>query len=205
METDIKKVINLIQEFEESFAKIVEKKRGLIPNRSLIRESEKVLRLNGSNALDIAITEELIQTLNREGLDRIRICIHERDDSVLQEMFIALANNTFIVPSLHTDKNESILLLDGLATVVFFDNWGHVTSRIPLAPYGNSLGRATYCQIIAGQVHSVIVESEYVLIKETTSGPFVPRNTFFPEWAPRFSTNEEAERYNLACLRVRTS
>jgi cupin fold WbuC family metalloprotein len=203
LDTGSQEEMNLSRKIEEFQARIIQEEHSRIFQTNLIRESEKVLRLEGGPILNKANIDELIETLNQEELDRVRICVHESDDSYLQEMFIALAQKTFVVPSLHTDKNESVFIVEGLATVVFFDNFGNVTSRIPLAPFGNEVGRDTYCQILAGQIHSIVVESEFVLIKETTSGPFVPTSTYFPKWAPRFPTKEVIEEYNSAYLEVK--
>ena len=41
--------------------------------------------------------------------------------------------------------------------------------------------------------HMLIIESEFLVFKETTKGPFIREDTIFPDWAPDGS-EEEKER-----------
>jgi cupin fold WbuC family metalloprotein len=150
----------------------------------LQRESQKVFRLQNQQYVGKSELSFLTRTLVSEELDRVRVCIHRDDTSELQEMFMVFSNNTFVNPSLHSDKDESLFVVEGLATYVFFDSQGEVIHRIPLGSPDNKLGRATYCRIPAGVIHSLVVESEVVIVKETTSGPFVKSGTHFPDWSP---------------------
>lgn len=127
----------------------------------------------------------LTSRLRQHNLDRLRICAHRTGTDRLHEMLMAFSGKTYIRPSLHVDKEESLLVLEGRATYFFFDAAGNVTSQISLGPRGS--GRPFYCRIPANTYHCLLVESEEILVKETTSGPFDRADTVFASWSPEVS------------------
>lgn len=126
--------------------------------------------------------EFLTTRLSDRGLDRLRICAHRTEDDRLHEMLMTFSGSTYIRPSLHVDKEESLYVLEGRATYFFFDEMGRVTSRVGLGPRGS--GRPFYCRIPANTYHCLVVESAQILVKETTSGPFNRADTVFAPWSP---------------------
>ena len=48
-----------------------------------------------------------------DGVDRLRICCHQSTDDRLHEMLMVFTRATYIRPSLHTDKDESLLFKGG--------------------------------------------------------------------------------------------
>jgi cupin fold WbuC family metalloprotein len=136
--------------------------------------------------------------LRERHLDRLRICAHKTGDDRLQEMLMTFSGTTYIRPSLHVDKEESLFVLDGYATYFFFDDAGNVTSQVRLGPRGS--GRPFYCRIPANTYHSLLVESPEILVKETTSGPFNRTDTIFASWAPE-ATDQTAVASYLTRLR----
>lgn len=133
-----------------------------------------------------------------ESLDRLRICVHKTNEDRLHEMLMTFAGTTYIRPSKHVDKEESLYVLDGLATYVFFGDDGVVSSVVKLGPLGS--GRPCYCRIPANTWHSLVVESPDILVKETTSGPFRRADTVFAEWSPDGSVPTAVGHY-LSVLR----
>ncbi|MBY0522090.1 MAG: WbuC family cupin fold metalloprotein [Gemmataceae bacterium] len=142
--------------------------------------------------------EFLKNTLHQEHLDRLRICCHRATDDRLHEMLMVFSGDTYIRPSLHVDKEESLFVLEGLGTYVFFDDQGNITERVALGPIGS--GRSFYCRIPANTYHSLMIESDQLLAKETTSGPFRREDTIFAAWSPD-GTNPDAVRSYLESLR----
>jgi cupin fold WbuC family metalloprotein len=134
-----------------------------------------------------------------ESLDRLRICVHQTAEDRLHEMLMTFVGTTYIRPSKHIDKDESLFVLDGLATYVFFDDAGEVTSLVKLGPLGS--GRPCYCRIPANTWHSLVVESPDILVKETTSGPFRREDTVFAEWSPDGTDRAAVDLY-LSMLRL---
>jgi len=144
-----------------------------------------------------SVENEFLQEKRRfENLDRLRICVHKSGDDRLHEMLMTFDGNSYIRPSMHVDKEESLFFLDGLATYVFFNDSGAITSTVKLGPNGS--GRDCYCRVPANTWHSLIVESRDVLVKETTSGPFRRSDTAFAEWAPDGSDPDAVNRYMTA-------
>jgi cupin fold WbuC family metalloprotein len=135
----------------------------------------------------------LNEQLRARSTDRIRICSHKTPEDRLHEMLMAFSRHTYVRPSLHHDKEESLFVLEGLATYVFFDESGRRTAAVPLGPPGS--GRSFYCRVPANTYHSLIVESESILVKETTSGPFRRSDTVFADWSPDGSDPAAAQRY----------
>ncbi len=131
--------------------------------------------------------------LRTRKLDRLRICAHKSGDDRLHEMLMAFSNSTYVRPSLHVDKEESLYFLDGFGTYVFFDQQGNQTDAVPLGPLGS--GRSFYCRVPANTYHSLIVESDSILVKETTSGPFRRSDTVFASWSPDGSDPVAARNY----------
>jgi len=134
----------------------------------------------------------LSERLHR-GLDRLRICMHKGVDERLHEMLMAFAASTYIRPSLHVDKEESLLVVHGLATLILYDDHGTITSTVKLGTPES--GRAFYCRVPANTFHSLAVESEEILLKETARGPFNRAETVFPAWAPDGNDPHESTRY----------
>ncbi|XDZ69369.1 WbuC family cupin fold metalloprotein [Alphaproteobacteria bacterium LSUCC0226] len=124
----------------------------------------------------------LANKMTEKHLDRVRICNHLNPRERLHEMLMLFSKDTFVTPSLHIDKEESLFILDGEGRYVFFDNMGKVTDVIHLSL--DKLKGKNYCRVPANTHHMLIVDSPTMLVKETTSGPFEKEATIFPEWAP---------------------
>lgn len=122
-----------------------------------------------------------IEHVDETTRGRMRLCAHKDEGDRLQEMFIALSRSTYLQPSYHT-KDESLHVLDGKGSYVFFDDKGAVIGVVPLGPYGS--GRSFYCRIPRNTYHALVVESDVIMIHEITSGPFLRSETIFAPWAP---------------------
>ena len=103
------------------------------------------------------------------------------------------SNKTFVRPSMHINKEESLFILEGSGRYVFFDNSGKVTEVVQLNP---SLGpNKCYCRVPKNTYHMLIVDTELMLVKETTSGPFSRDDTVFADWAPDVKTIDSASEF----------
>jgi cupin fold WbuC family metalloprotein len=142
----------------------------------------------------------LVSQRARRDVDRLRICVHKTTEDRLHEMLMTFTPASYIRPSLHVDKEESLLAIQGLATVFFFNYEGDVTSCVRLG--GPESGRDMYCRIPANAYHSVVVETCDIVLKETARGPFERSDTRFPTWAPD-GTDEQEVRLYLTALRSR--
>lgn len=150
------------------------------------------------NKADIQFLKE---RLNKTGLKRIRICAHKNTDDTLQEMMIAFARGSYIRPSKHIDKEESMHILEGTADFIFFDEHGKIINLIPVGD--PSTGRQVYCRTPNATYHTLLITSDYFVIQETTQGPFRRSDTVFAEWSPEDQQTEAVGQY-LQDLAVKT-
>jgi cupin fold WbuC family metalloprotein len=134
---------------------------------------------------------------------RVRLCAHRGPGAPLQEMFILLAEDTYIRPHRHTGKVESLHVIAGQADAVFFDEAGAVAAVVPLGAPGS--GRAFYYRVDTPRFHTLVLRSERFFFHEATTGPFRPEETAFAPWAPGEEDPAGAARYRAELERqVRT-
>jgi cupin fold WbuC family metalloprotein len=134
----------------------------------------------------------LKQSAASAPLRRARVCLHQDLQDKVQEMVIAFCRDTYNRPHRHRDKSESFHVIEGELLVVFFDDDGRVTRRIHMGPNGSGL--TFYYRMSSDLWHAVLPLSDYVIIHETTSGPFVPGDADFAPWGPDPS-DAEAVRF----------
>ena len=113
---------------------------------------------------------------------RIRICAHPDVDDPLHEMLIVHARGVYVRPHRHPSKSESMHVIEGAADVVFFDDEGRITQRVPVGAPAS--GSAFYYRLRDPVYHSLVVRSEYFVFHEVTNGPFRRDDTEFAPWAP---------------------
>ena len=63
-------------------------------------------------------------------LRRSRICVHESADDPVQEMIIAICQDSYIAPHKHVGKTESFHVIEGQADIYFFDACGKMMEMI---------------------------------------------------------------------------
>ena len=133
--------------------------------------------------IDQAQIEKLKVSAAESPLKRARICLHHSHDDKVQEMVIAFCRGTYNPPHRHQDKSESFHVIEGELVVVFFDDLGNVTRRIKLGRPES--GDLTFLYRLSNTLwHTVVPLSEFVVIHETTSGPFVKSENEVAPWAP---------------------
>lgn len=115
-------------------------------------------------------------------LKRSRVCIHEDENSKVQEMFIFLAHGCEIPASYHLRKDESIVVLEGNAEYLFLDDRGITTKRIPLKPFRQLIceedfNSHCFTRINRYICHQIVPSAEGILLHEVTSGPFRREDT----------------------------
>lgn len=142
----------------------------------------------------VLYNDEAICTLNKDDLaelsrlglatqeQRTRLCVHEGPDSLVHEMFIIHTHDTYVRPHRHKAKSESFQVLEGRGTLVLFDDEGNIERTLKLG--GLSTGETFYFKMPAQVWHMLIIESEVIVFKEVTQGPFDADDCEFPDWAP---------------------
>ena len=155
-----------------------------------------------SAGTDVYITDEAFPNVGRGELDfltskihessrgRVRLCTHKANEDKLHEMFIGFTDATYIRPSKHLGKDESLHVLGGSGDYVFFDEAGAVVDVVSLGEYDS--GYQFYCRIPESVNHALVLNSTSMMIHETTSGPFRREDTVFTDWSPEEETPEVA-------------
>lgn len=126
--------------------------------------------------------DRLKEAAEEAPLRRARICLHQSHDDPVQEMIIAFMRDSYVRPHRHAGKSESFHLIEGRLDVVFFDDEGSVTRRIPMAPFG--AGHTFAYRLSSDLWHTVIPRTDYVILHETTTGPFMKDEDNSAPWSP---------------------
>lgn len=154
---------------------------------------------------EVYVADEPIVHLGREEIEflkskvyqtehkRIRICAHKDNNDRFHEMIIAFSKQTYLRPSQHINKEESLHVVEGLGEYLFFDSKGKITEVIPLGDAHS--GRQFYCRIPANTYHALMVHSELMVVQEVTHGPFNKADTVFASWSPEEKDGTAIEEY----------
>ncbi len=122
----------------------------------------------------------LIDKAKKNKNQRARYCTHKNSKKKLQEMFIVLTKNCKIKPHKHKFKEESLHVISGAADLLIYNNKGKLKKEIKLGTF--SSGRIFYYRINNESFHTLRIRSKYFVFHESTSGPFIRKNTIYPNW-----------------------
>ena len=114
---------------------------------------------------------------------RSRLCTHPDPSTGVHEMLIVHHRDVIVSPHKHLGKAESFYLMEGAATVLFFEEDGAVRDAVRVGQPGSGL--PFYYRIPPDVIHSFIIESEWLVFHEVAQGPFDRANMISPPWAPR--------------------
>lgn len=146
--------------------------------------------------------EFLKQQAAQSARGRSRICAHPGPDDRTHEMLVALRRDNYIHPHLHPGKVESFHVIEGLITVVIFEEDGRVSEVIPMGDFAS--GRPFYYRQTKPVFHTQIPESDFVVFQEVTQGPMT-RDTVLAPWAPPEGPDGKLQAYIEALMkRVQT-
>ena len=113
---------------------------------------------------------------------RARICAHKADDEALHEMLIAISKECYVHPHKHLGKSESFHIVDGIVDVVTFNDLGDIVEIIELGDRRS--GRNFYYRLPEGAFHTLLVRTEFIVLHEVTTGPFLRERTILADFAP---------------------
>ena len=122
---------------------------------------------------------------------------HESLDAPVHEMLIAHHRSCYVRPHRHSEKAESLIVVEGRATAIFFDDRGEVESSVELAAPPSP---AFAYRAPPGRWHGALIRSEWLIFIEVAAGPFTAASSEFPAWAPEDGT-PEAGAYMADLLR----
>lgn len=125
---------------------------------------------------------------------RIRVLVHPGTSHSLHEMLVVYTKATYVRPNLHLGKDESLHILEGEADFVFFDENGSVIKVVQLS--ASDPAKDFFIRVPQGVFHTIVMNSEMLVIHEATPGPFLPADTLWAPWAPVDSDREACETFS---------
>ncbi len=152
-------------------------------NSEVYISNQKIFSLNNKDI------NELINKAKLTSRNRVRFCSHSSTDEIVHEMFIVHPKGAYVRPHKHLNKIESMIILDGEADYVLFDEIGGVQEIIPMGDYQSD--KPFYQSTRTEQFHSLIIHSKWLIFLEVTQGPFNREDTIFAEWSPIESEKEK--------------
>jgi cupin fold WbuC family metalloprotein len=124
---------------------------------------------------------------------RARLCAHPSADAAQHDMLIVSLRDTYVAPHRHFVKSESMLVIEGLAEAIIFDEAGDVTKRVPMGPASSA--RTFFYRMPERIFHSLSIETEMLVFVESTKGPFRPEDSENASWAPIHTDVAAGRRY----------
>ncbi len=154
---------------------------------------------------EVFVAEDHVVTVGRDCIEsfkqqaaqnlrhRARLCAHKHNENPIHEMFIALTRDAYIRPHRHINKSESFHVIEGTATVVFFDDVGRIEEVIQIGDFRS--GKPFYYRNEDARFHTQIVTSECLVFHETTNGPFNRADTVLAPWSPEEANHAAVRAY----------
>lgn len=130
-----------------------------------------------------------IETLNQQAQQSERKRSHgilsESETDPVQRLCIVLEPESYVRPHIHTatDKWELLVMLQGSAFVLLFDDEGVVTDKIYLSSHSEEEGGSAI-EIPPNTWHSLVATKNDTLVLEVKPGPNDPSHSSFASWAP---------------------
>lgn len=131
---------------------------------------------------------------------RARLCAHPDIDALQHDMLVVSHRDTYVAPHRHLTKIETMVVLEGEAVAVLFDESGEIEACIKLGAAGS--GHSFFYRMPAAQYHSLLIDAEFLVFVESTRGPLRKEESNDAPWAPAATDLEAGNRYN-AELRAR--
>lgn len=142
---------------------------------------------------DGTVVSFLKDAARRSPMRRARLCAHPSPEAEQQDMLIASLRDTYVPPHRHLQKSESLIVVEGTAIALFFDDDARLTRVLPLGPQGS--GRTFFYRMPERVFHSLLVESEVFVFVESTRGPFRPDASQVAPWAPAAADEPAVQRF----------
>jgi cupin fold WbuC family metalloprotein len=124
---------------------------------------------------------------------RARLCAHPSPGAAQHDMLIVSHRDTYVAPHRHFVKSESMLVIEGLAEAIIFDDAGRVTQYVSMGPATSA--RSFFYRMPERTFHSLSIETEMLVFVESTKGPFRPEDSENASWAPVHTDVAAGRRY----------
>ncbi len=134
------------------------------------------MKVSKPTSINSDILPELIASAKASKRKRAMYCLHESNDSMLHTMINVICKDSYICPHKHwiqggswdIKKGESYLIIEWRWKLLFFDDLGSITETINIDSSQN-----TMALVPEGVWHSILSLSEYIVIYENKTWPWV--------------------------------
>lgn len=109
-----------------------------------------------------------------------RLLMHTSREEGVQEMLIAFTNQCVITPNRSPGKSESLHVLRGEISLIFFDEDGSVKEKLIMAPLGS--GKPFMYRLCSTPWHTMVSLTPVAVVHEILQGPFMQSNETLPGW-----------------------
>jgi cupin fold WbuC family metalloprotein len=144
-------------------------------------------------AVDRSVVAFLKEVAARTPTKRARLCAHPSPDAVQQDMLIVSHRDTYVAPHRHLTKTETMLVIEGEADAVIFDEDGGIVDVLPMGPVGSD--RLFFYRMPERTHHGLLINSETLVFTESTRGPFRLEDSENASWAPAPSDTKSGQRF----------
>ena len=104
-------------------------------------------------------------------------------------MLIVHERDAWIPPHKHVGKDESIHVIEGSAMLIGFSESGKTESAVRIGA-----GGAVYTRIPSNFYHTLLIDSDWLVFHEATTGPFDRSRTKVAPWGLSIE-GPESERF----------
>ena len=120
--------------------------------------------------IDQQIMDELTVQAKVSPRLRMNLDLRNSPDDQSQRMLNALEPGTELPIHRHRKTSETVVILRGRATQEFYDDEGHVTERVTIAPGSKCVGMT----VAKGRWHKLICHESGTVILECKDGAYEP-------------------------------
>ena len=151
----------------------------------------------------VSVSKKLVEELKKlsqvNGKKNARFCLHESPEAPLHDMIILeYRDKKCRKPHKHLEKNETLHMIEGKMSVLFFDNEGKLIKRETLNPKDNFAYHTP-----VGMYHVWLPLTEYAVYREIKQGPFKQEDNIPPKFNHVEVLKKNVDFINLDCYNDR--
>ena len=143
--------------------------------------------------LDKSWIERIKNNALKNNSGKYRTCIHKSEKDSLHEMLIVHTSAAYVRPHKHRINSESLQFIEGEGTAIIFNTDGSIFQSFKVGEPDSD--NTFYYKMEKDMFHMLLIESKFLVFKETIKGPFIRNNTIFPKWAPDGRNQNEVGDY----------
>jgi cupin fold WbuC family metalloprotein len=152
-------------------------------SRWIVQNEEVLYAPADFSALVPADIAELKRRAAQTARKRCRICLHQAPNAVLHDMVIVQGRGIYARPHRHLTRPETLIVIEGEGTFIRFSDAGEPVAAIALSA-SNGSATTQVLRVPVSEFHGLTVESEWLVICESTLGPFDTAANEFAAWSP---------------------